>query len=209
MCSKAVFNSSQGLVLSALSAWSHPWAKKPKERRVQSEGQGLFSGGLTAVTSVSVVRVVFILRINKHRQPKKKEAEQWNTVCGSGPSWRGEQQPARATRTNELFVGPCDPKWETCHTADLWDLAGACETGAAGPPGLSTTLQIPGCHINPGLNPTSPFPVIDSYIFFSSPGAAKQHPVQLKAIQLQDRPTKHTLQEKLMAFGGGDGQICV
>lgn len=43
---------------------------------MQSEGQGLFSGGLTAVTSVSVVHVVFILRINKHRQPKKKEAEQ-------------------------------------------------------------------------------------------------------------------------------------
>lgn len=48
--------------------------------------------------------------------------------------------------------------------------------------------------------------MIDSYIFFSSLKAAKQHSAQLKAIQLH---TKHTVRGKLMAFLGGDGQICV
>lgn len=82
---------------------------------------------------------------------------------------------------------------DMCHTAELCDLAGTRSTGAARPPGFSTTLQIPGCHINPLFKSNLPSPVIDSYIFFSSLGAAKQHPAQLKAIQLQDQA--HTARE--------------
>lgn len=85
----------------------------------------------------------------------QEEALQKNTACGVGPF---SEKGAAAGRSHANKRAICVAMWskmgDMCHAENLWDLAGTCETGAVGPPGLSTTLQIPGCHINPGLNPT-------------------------------------------------------
>lgn len=120
----------------------------------------------------------------------------------------GRRAAASRSRASTWVIGAAtrSKMGDMCHAADLWDLAGACLTGAVGPAGFSTALQIPGCHINPPLNPTSLLQWLTPTSFFH---LSEQPNSILRSWKLFSSRTKHTVRGKLVAFLGGDGQICV
>lgn len=144
-------------------------------------------------TPLSVLPLGFVLKTHKHLKEKERtDAAQEDTAC---PPWRRSgRQPARAVRAQELSLQPRDPGWETCVTLRscvTWQAPARREL--QGLPGFPPPFRSLAVTLIPFFKSNLPSAAIDSYIFFSSLGAAKQHPAQLKAIQLQDQA--HTARE--------------